>query len=208
MRATPYFIGMCTGLLFHLRKNSKYNTKNATFVYNTVWLATLATIVAVILGPQKFLDSQYHYKPLESGIYVTGHRTAWALAISWIIFACGSGYGGWINSFLSWKPFIPLGRLTFAIYLVSLHLQFLFHLQYRQPIYFGNFFLLNLFISHLVMSVLVAFVFMLLIEAPAMNLLKLFLPQRMSQSTGSKRCKNNSQTVLIGNSTGSIQSCI
>lgn len=181
MRATPYFIGMCVGLLFHSTKQSKALTFKKPLIL-TIWMTTIIVCFAVIFSPQKFLDPQYNFKRDESAIYVTGHRTAWALAVSWLIFACGSGYGGWINQFLSWKPFIPLGRLTFAIYLVSLHLQFLFHLQYRQPVYFSNYEIMNLFFAHLTMSILIGFLCVMLIEAPAMNLLKMLIPSTCDRS--------------------------
>lgn len=189
MRATPYLIGMCTGLIFHnIRKTSFKLARSVVF---GAWAVAFAIGAAVLVSPHKFLNPEYSFQPGESAIFVAGHRTAWSLAVSWLIFSCGAGYGGWINQFLSWSPFVPLGRLTFAIYLVSMHLQFLFHLQNRQPIYFSNYHMVNLFFGHLVMSCLVALVCTLLVEAPFMQLLKLVMPGSGKKS-GANPNKENS----------------
>lgn len=199
MRATPYLVGMCTGLLFHAIRNKTFKLPKAIVI--GAWMIAFTTGFAVLLAPKKFLNPEYNFQRLESAIYVSGHRAAWSMAVSWLIFACGAGYGGWINQLLSWKPFVPLGRLTFAIYLVSMHLQFLFHLQYRQPIYFTNYHMVNLYFGHLVMSCLVAFVCTMLIEAPFMQLLKLVLP------TGSKSKSNTSNNDSNNNSSKDEKRC-
>ena len=71
--------------------------------------------------------------PRVAGIvYGSLHRFAWCVVIAWIIFACVTGHGSFINRFLSMKIFMPLGRLTFCIYLTSYELQSIFHARYRQ----------------------------------------------------------------------------
>lgn len=182
MRATPYLIGMCTGLLFNIFRKKSIKLHKTIVIIG--WIIAFSTGFTVVFASKKFLNPEYNFKKVESAIYVSGHRLSWSLAISWLIFACGTGYGGWINQILSWKPFVPLGRLTFAIYLVSMHLQFLFHLQYRQPIYFSNYHMINLYFAHLVMSCIVAVVCTLFIEAPFMQLLKMLIPTNSKSKKG------------------------
>ncbi len=52
-----------------------------------------------------------------SAAYNAFHRLAWGVALSWLIFACHHGYGGFVDAFLSWEAFIPLGRIAFNVYL-------------------------------------------------------------------------------------------
>ncbi|CAE1236827.1 unnamed protein product [Acanthosepion pharaonis] len=53
-----------------------------------------------------------------SSLYTALARTVWALSVGWVIYACSTGYGGFVNTILSWKAFIPLSRLTYCAYLV------------------------------------------------------------------------------------------
>merc|ERR1711872_554494 len=45
-------------------------------------------------------------------------RSAWGLALAWIIFACARGYGGPIDLFLSWGFWAPLAKITYSCYLI------------------------------------------------------------------------------------------
>ncbi|KOB74995.1 putative conserved plasma membrane protein [Operophtera brumata] len=42
----------------------------------------------------------------------------WGAAVAWVAISCCSGYGGLINSALSYRGFLPLSRLTYCAYLV------------------------------------------------------------------------------------------
>ena len=53
-------------------------------------------------------------------LYGGFHRLAWALALSWVILACIKGAGGPVNTILSWPAWVPLARMSFAIYLVHM----------------------------------------------------------------------------------------
>lgn len=59
---------------------------------------TLSTIVslAIIYGLTPYLDESKvpEIDPAVSMTYGPLHRTAWAMVIAWIIFACSRGYGG------------------------------------------------------------------------------------------------------------------
>ena len=44
-------------------------------------------------------------------------RTIYSTGIALMIYACHNGFGGLINTFLSWRFWIPLSRLTLMAYL-------------------------------------------------------------------------------------------
>lgn len=113
---------------------------------------------------------------VESAAYVALSPTAWALALSWVVVACVTGYGGPVNSILSSKFFAPLSRLTYCAYLIHplimlsavAHMDGPMHLQRDTMIIaiFGYFFV----------SYLGSLVLTIVFEAPAVALLSIFHP--------------------------------
>lgn len=113
---------------------------------------------------------------VESAAYVSLSHTAWALAISWIIVSCVTGYGGPVNSILSLKVFAPLSRLSYCAYLIHplimlstmAHMDGPIHLQRDTMIIaiFGYFF--TAYLGSIVLT--------LVYEAPAVALLNKFHP--------------------------------
>lgn len=50
--------------------------------------------------------------------YSSLSHSLWAIALAWIIIACATGNGGYINDFLSAPWFYSFSRLTYCAYLV------------------------------------------------------------------------------------------
>ena len=55
--------------------------------------------------------------PLISAILYPMKKLIWSLILALLIWLCVTGNGGFVNSFLSAKAFIPLSRLTYSVYL-------------------------------------------------------------------------------------------
>ena len=140
-RFGPYIVGIFLGYLLHMKTAfPKRNFKLPKLIVLAGWIISTISAVAIIFGPRDFFDPANTEETLHSAtsaFYAGIHRYAWGVVISWIIFACCSGYGGWVNDFLSWKVFIPLGRLTFTVYITSYHLQMIYHLSLLTPQYFS-----------------------------------------------------------------------
>ncbi|CAN8019324.1 unnamed protein product, partial [Ixodes persulcatus] len=79
--------------------------------------------------------------------FATTHRAAWSLGVAWIVFACITGRGGVINSLLSWDALAPLGRLSYAIYLVHGYVVFFSLWTIRQRIEHMHFFVVSCFMD-------------------------------------------------------------
>ena len=87
------------------------------------WIWAIAFLVGclVIYGLVPFQkDINLDASLAERAIYGGFHRLAWALALSWVILACIKGAGGPVNTILSWSAWVPLARMSFAIYLVHM----------------------------------------------------------------------------------------
>lgn len=84
----------------------------------TAWLLTFASMATVVFANYPLAQLDSTATSLENGLYISLSRVAWALALSYIIFACAHGYGGPVNWFLSLSLWQPLSRLSYSIYLL------------------------------------------------------------------------------------------
>ena len=77
-------------------------------------------------------------------LYDSLSRILWSLAMSFIIYACVTSYGGFVNEFFSWKVWQPLSRLSFCAYLIQVTIFIInmyssthpFHLQWTNFVRF------------------------------------------------------------------------
>jgi len=121
-RFQPYIVGIVLGYV--LRK-LKHKEKIDLNIIANLWCWLLATIIggAVVFGLipyQKTILTGPEAPLAAKAIYNGFHRLAWSLSISWMIFACTKGLGGPINTFLSWRAWAPLARMSYCMYLVHM----------------------------------------------------------------------------------------
>ena len=173
-RMSVYVVGILTGfLLQHKRCRIKMN-KLTVFVG---WCMATGSALAVIYGLFSYHHNGTKMSSVATGFYKSLNRTVWSLSLSWVAIACASGYGGPVNFVLSWKLWAPLGRLTFAAYLIHPITIYFYQLTLMTPIHFTDLSLIYLFVANLVFSYLIAYVVSMLVEAPMMGLEKLLLPK-------------------------------
>lgn len=131
-RIQTYFVGMWLGYLLFKTKGKRVKLPMPVVIL--FWMITTATCLSVLYGIQDWYNPEFEI-PSGAGLMYAGFsRLGWGISIAWIIFACVKGYGWLVNDFLSWKVFMPLGRLCYCVYLVSLHLQMVLHVSMKQPI--------------------------------------------------------------------------
>ncbi|XP_060063191.1 O-acyltransferase like protein-like [Ylistrum balloti] len=167
-RMGPYIVGMITGyFLFEKGLKVKINK----YVNFFIWIVATVVACLVVYGIYDAVNG----KPIDVGVaalFNSTSRTLWGACISWVIFACATGNGGFVNTILSWKPFIPLGRLTYCAYLCHMIIIYMNLLSARQHLYATDKNFIYLFLGYMVMSYMVAFVLSLAFEAPMMALEK------------------------------------
>ena len=93
-------------------------------------------------------------------------RSAWSLAIGWIIFLCSINEGGIVNKILSWPVWTPLTRLNYATYLVHLIVIYVTVRNQRVPLYYQPLTVINNYISHLFFSYVAAIPVVIFFETP------------------------------------------
>ncbi|KAJ8894635.1 hypothetical protein PR048_007299 [Dryococelus australis] len=90
-RMAPYFVGLALGYLMNSYRNE--NCILPKWLSTTLWALSLTILSAVIFGPFELMQFHHAYDIVESSMFGGFSKLAWAVSISWIIFACHKGYG-------------------------------------------------------------------------------------------------------------------
>ena len=175
-RMSVYIVGFVTGfILQHIRCRLRMKR---VFVW-VGWAVATGTALAVIYGPFYYNSHPGSQMTMvASGFYVSLSRTAWALSLSWLVLACASGYGGPVNWVLSWKIWAPVGRLTYAAYLVHPIILVAYIFNLLTPLHFTDLTVIYMFVANLVFTYLAAYILSMIVEAPMMAIEKSFLSKR------------------------------
>lgn len=172
-RIGAYMIGMITGyVLYATNKKIKMRLVYIT----TLWAAAFALAFALIYSWWGVV-SQPDFDNLPSydiqAFYEAVKRPLWALALMWLTLACSAGYGGPIDTVLSWKVFMPLSRLTFCAYLLHpLVMFYMFASVEKEPHFRVNTFIYY-YLAALVLSYSAAYIMSMIVEAPLSGLQKI-----------------------------------
>ncbi|XP_033763774.1 nose resistant to fluoxetine protein 6-like [Pecten maximus] len=170
-RMGPYIVGIITGYILY-KTEGKYKIKPALNIL--IWAFVTALACMVLYGT--YQESIGHAMSVGiAALYNAVHKSLWGVCVCWVVFACVTGNGGFVNTLLSWSPFVPLGRLTYCAYLVHPIVMTIYYRTLRQTVYATDFVIIYLFMGHLVISYLVAFLTSLAFESPMMGLEKTLL---------------------------------
>ncbi|GBM56474.1 Nose resistant to fluoxetine protein 6 [Araneus ventricosus] len=183
----PYCIGILAGYLLVTRPNFKMPAA----VQIIGWIAAFICCFSAVYGVYNW-NSGKEINFAAGMMYATFHRTAWALGITWMIVCCATGRGGVINYILSWKIFIPLGRLTFIAYLIHPFIQVGVMGNLRHIFVPDHFFIVWIFIGDLWVSYATAFAGCMLVEAPMMQLEKIIFGRAEKKTEDSSLVRSNS----------------
>lgn len=157
------------------------------------WTVCFATILAVIFGPIHTTAAGYKVTVTEAVFYETFSRISWCVAIAWIVFACQAGYGGPINSILSFKLWAPFCRLTYCMYIVHFVVQTTIFGNLKTDVTFSEFNTFQEFWASFGFTFCVAVIFVLAFESPVIGLEKLFRKEKARKPTISA---SSTQTIL------------
>ncbi|XP_078614290.1 nose resistant to fluoxetine protein 6-like [Branchiostoma floridae x Branchiostoma japonicum] len=171
-RIGPYLVGVAVGWLLVKIKRKRTKSITMRLLMTIGWLVAAASAMAVLYATY----GQYHGTTLqteaENVLYLTVHRTVWAMALGWVVVACHHGYGGVVDIILSWDAWVPLSRLTYCAYLVHLLLVFAVYISMEMPIHYTTFTMIYFFMGHLTISFGMAFLVSVAVEMPLVGLEK------------------------------------
>lgn len=168
--AGPFTVGMCTAFLIF-----KYpGTRLTKVAQATLWLASALCMALSLFATWKW-NRNVEASDLETLLYSSLHRTAWALGLGWTVYACLTDRCALVNQVLSWKAWLPLSRLTYGVYLAHPIVLDFQMWTIRERIFGSHMSMLYLFSGNLAISMGVAVVFYLAFEAPFRKLCKDFI---------------------------------
>ncbi|XP_075533850.1 nose resistant to fluoxetine protein 6-like isoform X2 [Dermacentor variabilis] len=157
----PYLIGSLVACLYLKRQHIRL----PPFLELLGWLACVATGTYVNLVTVAWEDGRYP-SPLWSSTYAALHRVLWAACLGWVVYACAIGRGGIINTILSWKPLVPVSRISFTIYVVHIYVIYLKLWTIRERLSPDHFHVFMSAISNFVVAVILGFVASVVVEKP------------------------------------------
>ncbi|XP_034840927.1 nose resistant to fluoxetine protein 6-like [Maniola hyperantus] len=165
-RIGPYLVGMMVGWYLH---KTRCQVRIPYWVVAIGWPTSLVIITSLIFG---MVDGYFEVWP--TAFYVSVGHTAWAVALAWIAISCCCGYGGLVNSALSYRGLLPLSRLTYCAYLVHPTIMMYTSFLLDGPLHLQNSMVLAIYAGYAVMAFLASFAISLAFEAPAVRLIKIF----------------------------------
>ncbi|CAH1381071.1 unnamed protein product, partial [Tenebrio molitor] len=164
-RGAPWFVGVILGYyIFKLKQNEFTLKLNKTVVW-IIWGVCLGTMLACSLGGYSTLRGE-EYDRYGNAFHIALVRPVWSVAVSWIILACTSDYGGPINWVLSLPIYQVLNRFTYSIYLTHLTILNVIAFNKKRPDYFSNFNMAYDFWGILWFSAGISYLLVLMTEYP------------------------------------------
>ncbi|KAK7495799.1 hypothetical protein BaRGS_00013019 [Batillaria attramentaria] len=185
-RMGPYIIGMLAGYFLY---RTECRLRINKIVNLCMWAVATGSALAVVYG----LYDAYNGHPVTLSVaafYNAVNRQVWAFSVSWVVIACVTGNGGFVNTILSWPALIPLSRLTYCIYLLHIMMMELYLYNADRPFYMNDLNVVSnrpwkegagkivFFLAILVLSYMAAVIASLAFEAPMMALEKVILQSR------------------------------
>ena len=117
-RAPSYLTGILLGYILYKRYNiATLPIRSCTkwLIYTSLWVVGIVLCLVTMFGTYGEYSFTYHFSDLENVMFLMFSGLAWSIGIAIIIYICNTGYGGVINSFLSWPGWEPLVKLTYGV---------------------------------------------------------------------------------------------
>ncbi|XP_064457551.1 nose resistant to fluoxetine protein 6-like isoform X2 [Ornithodoros turicata] len=166
-RIGPFLIGMLTGYAIHVTKGSIILRKGCVACG---WIACTCLMLFVLYAMWPANTGHALPPPLWAAIYGALARTVWSIGLSWIVLACLAGYGGFVNTILSWKAIVPFSKLTYGAYIVHPVLIAMFYGS-REGVFEYSTYLVTYFaLGNVIITYAASFLICLIFEAPVIGL--------------------------------------
>ena len=170
-RIPPYLVGMLVGFLLYRQLKLPFKRIVNAVVHGGSLVCTLVLTSTLIFG----LYPMWHghvYSLTEEVLFNVLSRLTWGIALAFLVFACHSGYGGWLNAGLSWPGWTPLARLCFLTFLIHPIVLFATVESLQRTLHCTYVSISVLMVGEITLSFGIAFIVSALVEYPLKGLLK------------------------------------
>ncbi|KAL5292396.1 hypothetical protein ACFFRR_011293 [Megaselia abdita] len=168
-----WLMGITCGYFMHTLRTKELRIPR--YVVVLCWISSLVLIFTIVFGPYETIQPGYKGKAESAAAYDAFGKLGWGLALSWIVFACHFGYGGFINDFLSHPVWQIPSRLSFSMYLAHFPVQMIVFGNLKHSVYISVFDVLQMFYVCFCLTVTVAVFMVLMFESPVIALEKIIL---------------------------------
>ena len=167
-RINAYLIGIILGFVFYKKWRVKSSLWVCLCIYIVLWMIAVAFCMTIVFGQYQTWHN-HPFNKAENVMYFMFSHTVYSTGIALMIYACHNGFGGIINSFLSWSLWVPLSRLTFTAYLSHPIVLSLMYGTLRFRFIYTDWILIVLFSAAIVLSYSLGLVFAVFVEYPLAN---------------------------------------
>ena len=168
-RAAPYIVGLVMGYVLFKNFKIKIHWFADWLIYQAIFLTAACCLFACVYGLYSSFD-RGGLSLAESVSYFMFSRFTWGVGLALLVFTFHNGYASAINAFLSMSFWVPLGRLTYTIYLIHPIVIFVFLGNLREPFTYTNISLAVNYAAIVVFSFGAAGVVAVFVEFPLYNL--------------------------------------
>ncbi|XP_075235052.1 LOW QUALITY PROTEIN: nose resistant to fluoxetine protein 6-like [Lycorma delicatula] len=172
------------------------------------WFFSIIGSTAVLFGISYYHQDDIPYNSISSSLYTGLSSFIWAISLGWVIFNCEIGRGGPVHTFLSWRLFQPLAKLTFIMYLTHVGLQYSVLGNHKiSP---------NIEISttildaagEIIITIIIAPIFCLIFEAPYISLEKYFCMTKVQLLSDKPEVKERKTTIMLKETKEKPENCL
>jgi peptidoglycan/LPS O-acetylase OafA/YrhL len=102
-------------------------------------ILSIGTIFLMVYGIYpNYANTDHVLNKTTNILYQSTCRTVYGIALSYLIFACLTSNGGFINKILSWPVWVPLARLSYCTYLLHIYVLDYFYIMQVVPIHLND----------------------------------------------------------------------